>query len=352
MRRIGLVLLAFAPLLSAQTPSVPIFGPAGASGSGFAFVNSPAVVFSSDATHTMVYPEMSGSSGVLKVTSTVSLTAQRDLVAPLVKGFTWQVINDTNGGQGIRVIGSSGTGVVIANGAMATVATDGVNYFTPPAGSGGISGSGTANSIPKFTGTTAVGNSSCSDDGTTFACTVPTSAPTVIAGTPSSAAKAAIPSGAHGIAGDESSTVGVPAAGVDYFRWDSTSHCIEFSTNGSSEVCLSTGGGTLPSQSVTFNTSAGTFTAACQSGYTCTSLGGVAVINGTWLNSDGASINWSTSVPAASQFCQASQTWIGSAGTNYNISSQPNGTTQFEFNFKVAASSTSTLYVQYACTPK
>lgn len=82
----------------------------------------------------MSYPEVSGSSGVLVVTSSTSLTATRNLVAPLMKGFAWAVENATSGGQAIQIIGPSGSGVTIANGSAAYVFCDGTNYLS----SGGI----------------------------------------------------------------------------------------------------------------------------------------------------------------------------------------------------------------------
>lgn len=64
---------------------------------------------------------------VLDVTSTVSLGAARDVVAPLTDGAVWIVRNGTTGGQAIRVIGASGSGVTIANGKVAVVFCDGTN---------------------------------------------------------------------------------------------------------------------------------------------------------------------------------------------------------------------------------
>ena len=62
------------------------------------------------------------------------------------------------------------------------------------------------------------------------------SANTMVSGAPSSGALAALPSGAHGLACDESSTVGVPASGVDYIRCDATTHRLMQSLNGAAEV--------------------------------------------------------------------------------------------------------------------
>ena len=63
-----------------------------------------------------------------------------------------------------------------------------------------------------------------------------------IFGTPSTAAKAALPSGAHGMANDESATAGVPAASICYLRADSTSHTYEESCNNAAESPLATQG--------------------------------------------------------------------------------------------------------------
>jgi microcystin-dependent protein len=55
-------------------------------------------------------------------------TAQRNLIAPLVEK-TYTVKNTTTGGFAVQIIGSSGVGVVIPNGATVTVYCDGLNFF-------------------------------------------------------------------------------------------------------------------------------------------------------------------------------------------------------------------------------
>ena len=108
--------------------------------------------------------------------------------------------------------------------------------------SGGGSGtvSGQANGvIPLATASTTIGaQSALSDNGTTVTSTEPVAAPSVVAGTPTAAAKAALPAGAHGLACDESATAGVPAALVDYVRCDSTTHALLLSNNGAPEQTL------------------------------------------------------------------------------------------------------------------
>lgn len=144
-----LTLLLGATISYAQAPQVPVTGNLG-SGGAFPLINSPAVVFTSDANHTMAFPEMSGSSGVMVVTSSVSLTAARNLIAPLVKGFQFTIENKTTGGQSIQVIGTSGAGVTIANGSTVVVVCDGTNYLS----ASGTGGGGTVSSV--FTRTGAV----------------------------------------------------------------------------------------------------------------------------------------------------------------------------------------------------
>ena len=63
----------------------------------------------------------------INVTSGVSLTATRDLILPLKKK-TWVIKNATTGGQSIRIIGSSGTGITIPNGTTLEVVCDGTNF--------------------------------------------------------------------------------------------------------------------------------------------------------------------------------------------------------------------------------
>lgn len=119
----------------AQVPNPPVYasGPFGPGGI-FPMFNTGTLVFASDADRTMSYPEMSAY--FLRVTSNVPLTATRRLVAPLTGGFTFAIENATTGGQAIQIIGSSGSGVTVPNGAMLLVACDGTNYvkdYVPPA---------------------------------------------------------------------------------------------------------------------------------------------------------------------------------------------------------------------------
>lgn len=117
-----------------------------------------------------------------------------------------------------------------------------------PCAAGSVSGQA-AGVIPVGSTATTIAAQSHIDDGVTTAATITSTekivAPSFAAGTPSAGALAALPSGAHGWANDESSTAGVPASAVDYIRSDATNHCYEFSLNGSAESCGATGTNTL-----------------------------------------------------------------------------------------------------------
>lgn len=62
----------------------------------------------------------------LNVTSSVSLTATRDLIVP-TSNKTYVVENNTTGSQAIRVITAAGTGITIPNGRTMAVYVDGTN---------------------------------------------------------------------------------------------------------------------------------------------------------------------------------------------------------------------------------
>ena len=122
-------LLSFSALAQVPAPQVPLTGNIG-SGGIFPLLNNGTLHFTTDANHTMAYPEQSAS--FIRVVSDVALTATRNLIAPVGIGFQFNVENVTSGGQSIQVIGSTGTGVTIPNGAIATVWSDGTNYISLP----------------------------------------------------------------------------------------------------------------------------------------------------------------------------------------------------------------------------
>lgn len=138
MKRMLFALLLGAAPLFAQIPNpqVALTANIGAGGT-FPLMASGTLNFTADANHTMVYPETAAS--FIRVTSSVPLTATRNLIAPITIGFRYSIENATTGGQSIQVIGSSGTGVMIPNGQTIDVVSDGTDYVV--VGSPGVTGS-------------------------------------------------------------------------------------------------------------------------------------------------------------------------------------------------------------------
>lgn len=147
--------------------------------------------------------------------------------------------------------------------------------------------------LQNTTGTGVPTATSLSDNGTTAGTTEPWTTPQVQVGSPSSAAIAAIPTGAKGWACDETSTVGIPAAGVDYIRCDSATHQWLHSWNGAAEAVFGSGGGTTWPPSAagpTFSPVAGaiasgtTVTTACTGGSPFISTGTTAVAGASGIS--------------------------------------------------------------------
>jgi hypothetical protein len=91
------------------------------------------------------------------ITITGTLSQQRNIIAPLAdKVFTFR--NSTTGGFSIQVIGSSGTGVIIPNGATTSVYCDGTNFLplnTGAAGNFSVSGNLSVTGTTTLTGALA-----------------------------------------------------------------------------------------------------------------------------------------------------------------------------------------------------
>lgn len=149
------LLMAFPALGQIVAPQINLTGNIGCQ--GFPCLNTGTLNFTADANHTMTVLETSAF--YIKVISSVSLTATRNLVSPTGR-FPFTIENATTGGQSIQIIGSSGTGVTIANGQMASVWNDGTNYVQVSTTSGGsmvwpAGGAG----IPNYNGSSAWGTS-------------------------------------------------------------------------------------------------------------------------------------------------------------------------------------------------
>jgi hypothetical protein len=153
MRKLILALvLSFSSLLFAQSPpQIPLTGNIGVAGS-VAILGGVTLQIPSDADYTLTAAQWANKT--LIITSAVDLTARRNLIAPLNKGQEYNVENNTSGGQSIQVIGASGTGVTIPNGASASVFSDGTNYIQVSGGATfAVSSSGTSGAATLSDGT-------------------------------------------------------------------------------------------------------------------------------------------------------------------------------------------------------
>lgn len=97
-----------------------------------AIVGYGAVQFTNDANLTLTLSNSNDSQTARKfffyITSTVSLSAQRDLIVPTSEK-TYTVHNNTTGGQAIRVKTSAGTGVVVPSGKKMILYANGTNVI-------------------------------------------------------------------------------------------------------------------------------------------------------------------------------------------------------------------------------
>ena len=121
------------------------------------------------------------------ITATGALSAQRNIIAPLVEK-TYTIRNSTTGGFGVQIIGPSGTGVIVPNGATVLVYCDGTNFLrslTASAGNFSVNGNfnvtGTTTLTGALTASTATFSGAISSVSPTFT-GIPT-APTASSGT-------------------------------------------------------------------------------------------------------------------------------------------------------------------------
>src|ERR1019366_29737 len=155
MKYLFAILWLFMGVALAQGPQIPLTGSVGVKGS-VAILGS-ANVSITDANHTLTANEYA--SNFLLVTSSVSLTATRNLVAPLNEGQQLTIENSTTGGHAIQVIGATGTGITIPNGQTVSVTSNGTNYLTAVSSGSGTVSAGTAaqQTIYSNNGTTVSG---------------------------------------------------------------------------------------------------------------------------------------------------------------------------------------------------
>jgi hypothetical protein len=81
----------------------------------------------SDANYSLTAAEAAGF--LVRILSSGSLTATRNIVLPLVDGGYYNVWNNTTGAQSLQFIGASGLGVTVANGKRAILYTNGTDWL-------------------------------------------------------------------------------------------------------------------------------------------------------------------------------------------------------------------------------
>jgi len=104
---------------------------AGVSGGPYIGGTYPAVNFPTDADITLTANNGSvdqARNAVLVVTSSGSLTATRNIIAPASASKIYIIKNSTTGGQSIQIKYATGTGVTIGNGLTVIVYGDGTNF--------------------------------------------------------------------------------------------------------------------------------------------------------------------------------------------------------------------------------
>jgi len=125
----------FASVGLAQHPPAPQINLTGNIGcQGFPCLNNGTLQLPSDANYSMTAVDTSALS--LNVTSAVPLTATRNLVYPAGR-FGLDACNLTTGGQSIQIIGTSGAGVTISNGACVRVWNNGTDFLQIGSAGGG-----------------------------------------------------------------------------------------------------------------------------------------------------------------------------------------------------------------------
>lgn len=127
---------------------------AGVSGGPYVSGTYPTVNFPTDADITLTANNGSvdqSRSAVLVVTSTGSLTATRNVIAPASASKVYIIKNSTTGGQSIQVKYATGTGVTIPNGTTTSIYGDGTNFYSTLSGTLPVSITGSSASAGAIT---------------------------------------------------------------------------------------------------------------------------------------------------------------------------------------------------------
>ena len=105
-----------------------IIGDSIAGNGGPLSIGRSAIVMGADANVTPTGAQLANR--ILDITSSVSLTATRQVVMPLTTdGLLYIVSNATTGAQSLTFVGASGTGITVASGKRAVIYTDTTNWY-------------------------------------------------------------------------------------------------------------------------------------------------------------------------------------------------------------------------------
>ena len=127
---------------------------AGVSGGPYISGTYPAVNFPTDADITLTANNGSvdqSRSAVLVITSSGSLTATRNVIAPASASKVYIIKNSTTGGQSIQIKYSAGTGVTIGNAQTMIVYGDGTNFYNGETALTNLTVNGTTNLVGAVT---------------------------------------------------------------------------------------------------------------------------------------------------------------------------------------------------------
>ena len=127
---------------------------AGVSGGPYISGTYPAVNFPTDADITLTANNGSvdqSRSMVLVITSSGSLTATRNVIAPASASKVYIIKNSTTGGQSIQIKYSAGTGVTIGNAQIMIVYGDGTNFYNGETALTNLTVNGTTNLVGAVT---------------------------------------------------------------------------------------------------------------------------------------------------------------------------------------------------------
>lgn len=133
IRNILPAIFLFLTVLAARAQDIPLSGPIITPSTGTSNTGSTTVNFTSDANCNVVTATncaVTGSvyHGGYLVTGAISAQRNVQTITPTQQNRSFVVTNATTGGFGVQLIGASGTGCVVANGATVPVVWDGTNY--------------------------------------------------------------------------------------------------------------------------------------------------------------------------------------------------------------------------------